>query len=124
MNLTLPFPPTTNNLFRNVRGKGRVPTKNYEQWMKRALGELMIQRPARLTGYVSVDLAFGIPDKRRRDLDNLMKAPLDCLVKFGVVEDDSKIIRISARWLGLAVPQTYLGVKPATLTGPLFKGAA
>lgn len=34
--LNLPFPPSLNNLFRNVRGKGRVPTARYEDWRKRA----------------------------------------------------------------------------------------
>ena len=113
MHLILPFPPTTNNLFRNVRGKGRVPTKRYEQWMKQAMQELMIQRPERLAGFVSVDLAFCRPDKRRRDLDNLLKAPLDALVKFAVIEDDSKIMAISARWIkdGEEAPATFIEVR-------------
>lgn len=124
MNLILPFPPTTNNLFRNVRGKGRVPTKRYEQWMKQAMQELMVQQPERLVGFVSVDLGFGRPDKRRRDLDNLLKAVLDALVKFAVIEDDSKIIAISARWLKETPAQTFIDVRLASLTEPLFKGAA
>jgi len=34
------------------------------------------------------------PDRRRRDLDNILKASLDALVKAGVVEDDYLVRRL------------------------------
>ena len=34
------------------------------------------------------------PDRRRRDLDNILKALLDSIVHAGVIEDDSQIDEI------------------------------
>lgn len=39
------------------------------------------------------------PDKRRRDIDNLIKACADLLVRHGVVSDDSEMRSVSARWI-------------------------
>ena len=38
------------------------------------------------------------PDKRKRDLDNLLKAVSDCLVSVGII-DDSQCEHIEARWV-------------------------
>lgn len=59
---------------------------------------LLQQRPARLEGWVRVSIAAGVPDCRRRDLDNLGKAMLDLLVAHQVIEDDSKVLELSSRW--------------------------
>lgn len=113
MNLTLPFPPTLNNLFRNVPMRGRVPTKKYEQWQKLAMGELMVQKARPVFGPVRVSMSFVRPDKRKRDLDNLMKAPLDILVKAGVIQDDSLITEIAIRWSAPGGQPCSITVRPA-----------
>jgi crossover junction endodeoxyribonuclease RusA len=38
------------------------------------------------------------PDRRRRDLDNLLKATLDGLAHAGVYEDDSQIVDLRIYW--------------------------
>jgi crossover junction endodeoxyribonuclease RusA len=38
------------------------------------------------------------PDERKRDLDNLFKAPLDALAKAGVYKDDSQIVDLRIFW--------------------------
>ncbi len=43
-------------------------------------------------------LSIGRPDRRKRDLDNLLKGPIDLLVSFGVLADDQLIDRLTARW--------------------------
>ena len=40
---------------------------------------------------VSVQIEAWMPDKRRRDLDNLLKSMLDSLTHAGVWDDDSQI---------------------------------
>lgn len=42
-----------------------------------------------------------MPDNRRRDAVNLLKAPLDALAHAGVYEDDSQIVELSIRRAGL-----------------------
>lgn len=97
--ITLPFPPSTNNLFLNGR-KGRFRSQKYDTWLQEAGWELKRQRPSKVAGPVSVKYEFGKPDNRRRDLSNLIKAPEDLLVSYGVIEsDDSATVQLLfAEW--------------------------
>ena len=70
--LRLPFPPSLNGLFNNTR-RGRAKTKAYEKWINAAGMELMIQRPHKRAGAVSISIVANPPDRRKRDLDNLLK---------------------------------------------------
>ena len=98
--LTLPFPPSTNNLFINT-SRGRIRSSKYDEWATEAGWELARQRPAKAIGPVSILFEFqSNRDKRKRDITNLLKAPEDLLVKFKVIEaDDNTIVQaISAGW--------------------------
>lgn len=99
--LTLPYPPTVNNLFLNV-GKARIKAPAYRSWLAQAGAEIL-QNRARLnarkvTGAYSFSLVAERPDKRRRDLGNLLKACEDLLVSHGLISDDSDAERIELRW--------------------------
>lgn len=98
--VTLPFPPSTNNLFINT-SRGRIRSSKYDEWATEAGWELTRQRPVKSLGPVSLLFEFqSNRDKRKRDITNLLKAPEDLLVKFGVIEaDDNTIVQaISAGW--------------------------
>jgi Holliday junction resolvase RusA-like endonuclease len=98
--ITLPFPPSTNNLFINT-SRGRIRSSKYDDWATEAGWELTRQRPGKSVGPVSLLFEFqSNRDKRKRDITNLLKAPEDLLVKFGVIEaDDNTIVKeIRARW--------------------------
>lgn len=47
-----------------------------------------------MTGALAVHVTVHPPDRRRRDLDNAMKALLDALAHGGAYEDDSQIDRL------------------------------
>lgn len=96
--LTLPFPPSVNNLFFNVAGRGRVPTPRYAEWLNEAAWIIAEARPGRVGGRFEAHLLVGRPDNRRRDLDNLFKPVLDCAVKNRLVTDDSLAEKITAQW--------------------------
>lgn len=99
--LTLPFPPSVNNLFvNNPKSGGRFPSQRYKAWQADALEALLgqPQRHHRHTEPVEVTYTFGRPDRRTRDLFNLEKAPSDFLVKQGVLADDSLIHRGIVQW--------------------------
>jgi Holliday junction resolvase RusA-like endonuclease len=96
--LTLPFPPTVNNLFRNVPGKGRVRTGHYRLWLQEAALLLRAQRAPSLKGSYRLTISAVRPDNRRRDIANLEKAVSDCLVHAGVIEDDHMAQSILLMW--------------------------
>jgi crossover junction endodeoxyribonuclease RusA len=53
---------------------------------------VLIQRGAKhYAGRLAVEIEAHVPDKRKRDLDNLFKAVLDSLTHAGVWADDSQI---------------------------------
>ena len=47
---------------------------------------------------MGINLEAWRPDNRRRDLDNLFKAPLDACTHAGVWEDDSNIVDLRIYW--------------------------
>lgn len=106
--ITLPFPPSVNNLFMNVPKRGRIPTKAYEAWQKRADEAINAQSPVPVVGQVEINIALVAPTKARRDADNCLKAPLDRLVANGIIEaDDFRFVRrVTAEWADEGAPCT------------------
>lgn len=96
--VSLPQPISTNNLFVNVRGKGRVRSQRYNTWRNAALWMLKAKKPKRITGPVEVDVF--IPDAYRGDIDNGLKCLLDALVEAGCIEDDKHIKSLSVKRYG------------------------
>ena len=96
--LSLPFPPALNNLYANVPGKGRIKADRYVSWANAAGWDLKAAKPVPVLGKVVISILLGRPDNRRRDLDNLAKAPLDLLQEHGVIEDDSLVQRLTLAW--------------------------
>ena len=68
-----------------------------------------------LSGRLAIKIIAEPPDKRRRDLDNILKAPLDALTHAGLLIDDEQFDEINVR--GQTVPGGRLGVKIYELTG-------
>lgn len=96
--LVLPFPPATNNLFFNVPGRGRVKSDRYSAWLGEAGWMIAEQKPGRIAGEYEADIIAYRPDKRRRDLDGIIKPLLDCLVAYRVTGDDSLARKITIAW--------------------------
>lgn len=98
--LELPvMPPSTNHLYFNVAGRGRVKTQQYEDWLQQCGLMLKRQVTGRMTG--RVDITIRLEDKHpQRDADNAVKPLCDLLVKIGLIQDDrSKYVRsVKAEW--------------------------
>ena len=94
--ISLPFPPSVNGLFRNVRGRGRVKTQRYLTWLSAAGWDVKGAKP--VEGPYRLAITLKRPDKRHRDLDNHAKAISDLLVEHGVTPDDSNMQELVIRW--------------------------
>jgi crossover junction endodeoxyribonuclease RusA len=98
--LTLPLPPSVNRLWRTGRGR-LYRSAEYAAWRNEAIWSIKLQaRGASIAGPYSIAVEFQRPDRRRRDLDNLLKALSDALVDAGVLEDDSDAQEIRLCWRG------------------------
>lgn len=90
---TIPWPPTTNTYYRNVQGKTLISREGRSY--KRNISQIVSRNHfKKATGRLEVVLVCYPPDRRKRDLDNLLKAIFDSLQKAGVYDDDSQIDRI------------------------------
>ena len=94
----LPYPPSTNGLFFNA-SKGRVKTIAYRNWLDAAGNQILAQGRKHIHGKVSLAIAVTRPDRRKRDISNLIKAVEDLLVEMAVIDDDSLVQRLSIKWV-------------------------
>jgi len=93
--IELPWPPTVNMYWRNI-GTRAIISKSGRQYRQAVHVAVLIAGGRRnMLGSLSVKILAYPPDKRRRDIDNILKAPLDALAKCGVYEDDSQICKLS-----------------------------
>jgi Holliday junction resolvase RusA-like endonuclease len=84
----LPSPPSTNHLFANLRGGGRIKTTLYKEWQRGAGLLLNVARLGRMAGPLEIEIAIGQCGERR-DADNFVKPILDLLKSCGVISDDN-----------------------------------
>lgn len=96
MELDLPWPPSVNTYWRHpssgplagrhlISGKGRL---------YRALVQGICHLKPNVAGALSVEIKAYPPDRRTRDLDNILKSLLDSLVHANIIADDGNIDRL------------------------------
>jgi crossover junction endodeoxyribonuclease RusA len=97
--LDLPFPPSANSIWRNVKGRTLLSAR-YRAWIEAAASMISIYRKAAtVAGPYTLQIQAGRPDKRKRDIDNLIKPVSDALVNGGIVEGDHLCQEVTACWL-------------------------
>ncbi|WP_457640316.1 RusA family crossover junction endodeoxyribonuclease [Persephonella sp.] len=75
-------------------GKRYIVPKDVSLKINRAIWELQQQQKGEtIKEPVYVSILFVLPDRRRRDLDNIMKTLGDCMVYAGIIQDDSLIYK-------------------------------
>ena len=100
--IKLPWPPTVNTYWRHNRGRFHVSQKG--QAYRDAVTILcMVAKLSnlKLEGDLSRFIEAYPPDRKRRDLDNILKAPLDALQYAGVYYDDFQFNQITVVRMGV-----------------------
>jgi crossover junction endodeoxyribonuclease RusA len=97
--VVLPYPPSVNHLWRRVGNKTLLSAEGRDYYKSvslfvghaRAMGNQVPSPPHQLT------LLATPPDRRKRDLDNLLKAVLDPVYR-EIGMDDSAVEDLTIRW--------------------------
>ena len=95
MEITLPYPPSVNRYWRSI-GRGRVIISREGRNYRRDVGYIIIDLhegsiPDPTKARLKVLIKAYMPDRTRRDLDNVLKATLDSLQIGGMFADDEQI---------------------------------
>jgi crossover junction endodeoxyribonuclease RusA len=107
VNLQIPLPPSVNRLWRTTKNVGGMyRSAKYTAWIKEAYAMILIQMRGqkRVRGEYKLTIECTKPDRRKRDLDNILKALSDILTHSGVIEDDSLCVWLEARWVEVGPP--------------------
>ena len=102
--IVLPWPPSVNRYWRNIGTRAIISRAGRDYRQSVEIAVLIAGGRRNMAGVLSVSILAYPPDKRRRDLDNLLKAPLDALAKCGVYEDDSQIGRLLIERMSASKP--------------------
>lgn len=89
------IPPSKANRVK-IKNKRYIIPKDVSLKINRAIWELQKQQEKINKTFlvpVEVDITFILPNKRRRDLDNIMKTVGDCMVYAKILKDDNLIYK-------------------------------
>jgi crossover junction endodeoxyribonuclease RusA len=103
MEVELPFPPSVNHLWRRV-GYRTLISREGRRFRRRVVAILEAMRVRPLAGKLAIQVEVHPPDRRRRDLDNVLKALLDALEHGGAYTDDAQIVEIHIWKCAAAAP--------------------
>lgn len=96
------YPPSANRLYRAVPNRGVLKSAEYRQYLLENTWLIKTQKDKGqpIKGAYEIHYSIQRPDKRKRDIDNLLKPLNDLIVDAGCVEDDSLCQKITAEWIG------------------------
>jgi crossover junction endodeoxyribonuclease RusA len=95
--LTLPWPPSVNHYWVHTKTHSFISQKGRDY--RKAVSAIVANNLTVMRDNpIKVEIVAYRPDRRLRDLDNLLKAPLDALTHAQVWKDDSQIRDLRIKW--------------------------
>ncbi len=93
--IDVPWPPTGNHAYTVARGRKILSSagRMYREHVSICIA--MKAGGRKLSGKLAMRIDAYPPDNRVRDLDNLLKLPIDCVKRAGVIADDGDIDLLS-----------------------------
>ena len=107
--LELPYPPSVNHYWRRV-GARTLISRGGRAFRTAVCTILAAYGVQPLEGPLAVSVDLYPPDRRRRDVDNVLKSLLDALAHGGAYHDDSQIVRLLIQRQAI-VPGGKVGVR-------------
>lgn len=101
--LTLPYPPSVNHYWRR-RGAQYFVSREGKAYREAVGWQVRAARAKPLDGAIDLSVRLTMPDRRRRDVDNVLKSLLDSLAHGGLYEDDSQIDKLTIERCGVLTP--------------------
>ena len=86
----LPWPPSVNHYYRHVGHRVLISSEG-RAYRQRVCSMMLCGNGSMLEGPIEMTIDAYPPDRRRRDLDNILKCILDSLQHAQVYRDDSQI---------------------------------
>lgn len=91
--LDLPYPPSVNTYWRKWNNRMVISPKG-RKYREEVLLKCYENKFQQIEGIVELRIIASPPDKRRRDIDNILKALLDSLTYSKVWIDDSQVKKL------------------------------
>lgn len=113
------YPPTVNNYYVMTQ-RGVFISQKGKKFRDQVIQDVCEQLAGfeKQYGRLRLDVVLFVPDKRRRDIDNVQKPLLDALTHAGVWDDDSQLDQITIyRGAHTFDGKTYIRVSEA---GPII----
>lgn len=111
---TLPWPPASNHNVKHANGAHYLSSQ-HKQFRIDVHYLLMQAKAIKMHGPLAVKIQAFPPDRRRRDIDNLIKPILDALQHAGLYEDDNQIGHIEIKRCEVSPKNGRVFVEVSTL---------
>ena len=89
--IELPYPPSVNGYWRTFQNRQIISAKGRKYRLDAVAAVLSQGRGKTLAGRLQVVIELFVPDRRRRDISNVIKATEDAITAAGVWKDDEQI---------------------------------